>query len=191
MQAPLLLASTSKYRADRLHTLGLDFTQAAPLCDETPNPAETPQALALRLAITKAQSLTADFPDHLIIGSDQTAAAPDGTLLTKPGSFERACAQLQACSGQTVHFHTAVALAGRTQAGWVVDTQVRFRSLTGEEIERYVNAEQPLDCAGSFKVEALGITLFDWVRSDDPNALIGLPLISLARELRSLGYRLP
>lgn len=191
MQAPLLLASTSKYRAERLRTLGLSFTQAAPHCDETPQTGETPLELAQRLAVTKAQSLVGDFPDHVIIGSDQTAAAPDGSLLTKPGTFERACAQLQACSGQRVLFHSAVALVGKTQVSWVVDTEVKFRRLSTEEIERYVTAEQPLDCAGSFKVEALGITLFDWVRSDDPNALVGLPLISLAQSLRELGYLLP
>lgn len=191
MQAPLLLASTSKYRAERLTSLGLSFTQAAPLCDESPGPGESPSALALRLARTKAQSLVGDFPKHLIIGSDQTAAAPDGSLLTKPGTAERAGAQLLACSGQSVVFHSAVALAGALQDAWLVTTEVRFRALSSAEIERYVAAEQPLDCAGSFKVEALGITLFDWVRSDDPNALIGLPLISLAQRLRQVGYQLP
>jgi len=191
MQAPLLLASTSKYRSERLASLGLSFTQEAPHCDETPLPGELPDALALRLAQTKAQSLTREFPDRLIIGSDQTAAAPDGSLLTKPGTFERACTQLLACSGKAVVFYTGVALAGATEDAWLVTTKVCFRTLSKEEVERYVAAEQPLDCAGSFKVEALGITLFDWVRSDDPNALIGLPLISLAQRLRQVGYKLP
>lgn len=191
MQAPLLLASTSIYRAERLTSLGLAFDQAAPHCDETPKTGEPPEQLALRLARTKAQSLELDYPGHLIIGSDQTAAAPDGALLGKPGSVERACAQLAACSGQTVTFYSAVALAGPIEDSWSVSTEVRFRTLSDDEIRRYVEREQPLDCAGSFKVEALGITLFDWVHSDDPQALIGLPLISLARRLRQAGYRLP
>lgn len=191
MQAPLLLASTSKYRAERLASLGLSFTQAAPHCDETPLPQESPEALAIRLAQTKAQSLSKDFPGHLIIGSDQTAAAPDGSLLAKPGTTERACAQLLACSGQSVVFYSGVALAGIIEEAWLVTTEVCFRTLTTAEVERYVAAEQPLDCAGSFKVEALGITLFDWIRSDDPNALIGLPLISLAQRLRQVGYTVP
>lgn len=191
MQAPLLLASTSKYRAERLASLGLSFKQAAPHCDESPLPGESPDALALRLAQTKAQSLGGDFPDHLIIGSDQTAATPDGALLSKPGTAERACAQLLACSGKSLVFYSGVALAGTIEDAWLVTTEVCFRTLTRAEIERYVAAEQPLDCAGSFKAEALGITLFDWIRSDDPNALIGLPLISLAQRLRQAGYALP
>ncbi|MDB2448722.1 Maf family nucleotide pyrophosphatase [bacterium] len=191
MQAPLLLASTSTYRAQRLASLGLNFEQAAPSCDETPKEHEPAKALALRLARTKASSLSMDFPNHLIIGSDQTAATPDGQALSKPGTPERACAQLLACSGQTVVFHTAVALAGPITDTWLVDTEVRFRDLNQAEIERYIEREQPLDCAGSFKVEALGITLFDWVRSDDPNALIGLPLITLSQRLRQAGYALP
>ncbi|PTY36637.1 septum formation protein Maf [Saccharospirillum sp. MSK14-1] len=191
MQAPLLLASTSKYRAERLASLGLSFTQAAPHCDESPLPGELPDALALRLAHNKAQSLSGEFPDHVIIGSDQTAAAPDGSLLSKPGTRERACHQLLACSGQAVTFYSGVALAGPVQDAWLVTTEVRFRRLTRREVERYVAAEQPLDCAGSFKAEALGITLFDWIRSDDPNALIGLPLISLAQRLRQSNYQLP
>lgn len=191
MQAPLLLASTSKYRAERLKSLGLNFSQAAPHCDENPLTQESPADLALRLARTKAQSLSHDFPDHLIIGSDQTAAAPDGSLLSKPGTVEHACAQLLACSGQKVVFYTGVALAGTVEDCWLVTTEVCFRDLSAEEVARYVAAEQPLDCAGSFKVEALGITLFEWIHSDDPNALIGLPLISLAQRLRQAGYLLP
>lgn len=191
LQPPLLLASTSSYRAERLTCLGLHFASAAPRCDETPHPGETPPALALRLATEKAVSLTNDYPGHLIIGGDQTAADPLGELLTKPGTTERAEDQLLRCRGSTVTFHTAVALAGAASDRWLVETRVRFRTLTAAEITRYVAREQPLDCAGSFKVEALGITLFDWVRGDDPNALIGLPLLSLAHRLRKLGYPLP
>lgn len=191
MQPPLLLASTSKYRAERLACLGLDFDQASPRCDEAPLPGEHPHALALRLAREKAASLIADYPAHLIIGSDQTAADPNGFLLTKPGTEHRAIEQLQRCSDCTVTFYTAVAFAGPVVDSWMVETRVQFRSLNLDEIQRYVAKEQPLDCAGSFKVESLGITLFNWVRSDDPNALIGLPILSLAHRLRGLGYQLP
>lgn len=191
MQAPLLLASTSIYRAERLACLGIGFKQASPQCDEAPLSGESPGEMALRLARTKAASLDKTHPDHLIIGSDQTAADPGGRLLTKPGTAERAIDQLQRCSDSVVIFHTAVALAGVAEDCWTVETQVRFRSLSLDEIQRYVTKEQPLDCAGSFKVEALGISLFDWIHSDDPNALIGLPLLSLAQRLRKLGYQLP
>ena len=191
MQAPLLLASTSSYRAERLACLQLPFEQAAPRCDETPRPGETPADLALRLARIKAHSLIDDYPDHLIIGSDQTASDPDGRLLGKPGTVEAAVRQLKRCSGGTVLFNTAIALAGPTFETWNVTTEVRFRQLDEVEIHRYIDKDRPLDCAGSFKVEALGITLFDWVRSDDPNALIGLPLLSLSGRLRALGYELP
>ncbi|MHA7878287.1 MAG: Maf family protein [Saccharospirillum sp.] len=188
---PLLLASTSPYRARLLATLGIAFKQASPEADETPLPGESSEALALRLAQQKADSLTGRFPEHLIIGSDQTASLEDGSRLTKPGNPVNAIAQLSASSGQSVRFHTAVAFGGQNRATWCVITDVRFRSLTRTEIERYVNREQPLDCAGSFKVEGLGITLFESVRSDDPHALVGLPLISLASRLRALGWALP
>ncbi|WP_189608300.1 Maf family protein [Saccharospirillum salsuginis] len=191
MKAPLLLASTSIYRAERLACLQIPFEQASPRCDETPHQGETPADLALRLARIKADSLTDDYPDHLIIGSDQTASDPDGRLLGKPGTAEAAARQLKRCSGGTVIFNSAVALAGPIIEAWNVTTEVRFRTLSDAEIGRYIEKDQPLDCAGSFKVEALGITLFEWVRSDDPNALIGLPLLSLSRHLRRLGYELP
>lgn len=191
MQAPLLLASTSAYRAERLACLQIPFEQASPVCDETPQKGESPSDLALRLARQKAASLATSHPHHLIIGSDQTAAAPDGQLLSKPGTAGQAIDQLERCSGRTVVFHTAVAFAGISDQSWDVTTEVCFRDLTRPEIERYIAKDQPMDCAGSFKVEALGITLFDWVRSDDPNALIGLPLLSLAKHLRALGYLLP
>lgn len=191
MLPPVLLASTSPYRAERLASLNLAFEQASPDMDETPLPGETPFDLALRLAQGKARSLTQAYPGHLIIGSDQTAADSRGVLLDKPGSVTRAIEQLSRCSGTSLMFYSGVALAGVSEDAWVVTTEVVFRDLTRAEIERYIDREHPLDCAGSFKVEALGITLFQAVRSDDPNALIGLPLISLANKLREAGYALP
>lgn len=190
-QAPLLLASTSTYRAQRLSTLGLDFKQAAPQCDETPIAGESPEALCLRLSRQKADSLTDQFPDYLIIGSDQTASLDNGERLGKPGSIENAIAQLVACSGKRLRFYTGVALAGPVRQAWTVVTDVQFRTLSRAEIERYVAIDAPLDCAGSFKVEGLGISLFESVQSDDPNALIGLPLISLASRLRAIGWQVP
>lgn len=190
-QSPLLLASTSKYRAQLLSTLGLDFQQAAPLCKETPQSGESAAELCLRLAQEKADSLVGQYPNHLIIGSDQTASLDNGERLTKPGSIENAIAQLSDCSGERIRFHTGVALAGPTREAWLVVTEVQFRTLNQAEIERYVAREAPLDCAGSFKVEGLGISLFESVRSDDPNALIGLPLISLASRLRKFGWLIP
>ncbi|MEX0624454.1 nucleoside triphosphate pyrophosphatase [Saccharospirillum sp.] len=191
MLPPVLLASTSPYRAERLASLNLPFDQSKPDMDETPLPGETPFDLALRLAQGKARSLAKAYPSHLIIGSDQTAADYQGVLLDKPGSVARAVDQLSRCSGTSLTFYSGVALAGFSDDAWVVTTEVVFRDLTREEIERYIEKESPLDCAGSFKVEALGITLFQSVRSDDPNALIGLPLISLASKLRQVGYALP
>ncbi|WP_028669945.1 Maf family protein [Saccharospirillum impatiens] len=187
----VVLASTSPYRAERLATLDLPFEQARPDMDETPLPGETPFDLALRLARGKALSLTGSHPNCLIIGSDQTAADGQGNLLGKPGSVARAVDQLSRCSGNSLTFYSGVALAGPIEDAWVVTTEVIFRDLTRAEIDRYIEKESPLDCAGSFKVEALGITLFQSVRSDDPNALIGLPLISLANKLREAGYFLP
>lgn len=191
MLPPVLLASTSPYRAERLASLNLQFDLAKPDMDETPLPGETPFDLALRLAQGKARSLTKAYPGHLIIGSDQTAADDQGVLLDKPGSVARAVDQLSRCSGTSLTFYSGVALAGFSDDAWVVTTEVVFRDLTREEIKRYIEKESPLHCAGSFKVEALGITLFQSVRSDDPNALIGLPLISLASKLRQVGYALP
>lgn len=190
-QTPLLLASTSKYRAERLRSLGLDFRQAAPRCDETAQPDESPEALCLRLSQQKADSLTTSYPGYLIIGSDQTATLHNGDRLGKPGNVEGAVAQLRACSGLQLRFHTGVALSGPVRLAWSVVTDVRFRTLTIAEIERYVEIDKPFDCAGSFKAEGLGISLFESIQSDDPNALIGLPLISLARQLRSVGWLIP
>ena len=189
----LVLASTSAYRRELLQRFGLPFEVARPDIDESPLPGETPQATAERLAVEKARAVAGQFEDALIIGSDQVAHMGD-TRFGKPGTGERAVAQLQSRSGRTVVFHTALAVLN-TRSGQVqldaVPTEVRFRRLTDDEIVRYVNKELPLDCAGSAKSEGLGITLLDALAGDDPNALIGLPLIALARMLRNEGIALP
>lgn len=189
----LVLASTSAYRRELLQRFGLPFEVARPDIDESPLPGETPQATAERLAVEKARAVAGQFEDALIIGSDQVAHMGD-TRFGKPGTVERAVAQLQSMSGRTVVFHTALAVlntrSGRVQLD-AVPTEVRFRSLSSDEIVRYVNKELPLDCAGSAKSEGLGITLLDALAGDDPNALVGLPLIALARMLRNEGIVLP
>ncbi|MBN8894856.1 MAG: septum formation inhibitor Maf [Rhodanobacter sp.] len=193
MPRRIVLASTSRYRADLLRRLLADFEQAAPDTDETPQAGEAPATRALRLAIAKATAVAAGFDDALVIGSDQVAAL-DGEILRKPGSVEVAREQLGASSGRIVHFHTALCLLetrhGRSQTH-VDDTRVRFRELGSAEIERYVTRELPLDCAGSFKCEGLGISLFEEIDNRDPSALIGLPLIALARMLRQAGVAVP
>lgn len=189
----IVLGSTSRYRAELLHRLLTDFTQAAPGTDETPLAGETPAARALRLAVAKAEAVAVGFHDALVIGSDQVAEL-DGQLLDKPGTTERAHAQLAASAGREVHFHTALCLLdtrdGRRRTH-VDHTCVRFRELGAAEIDRYIDREQPLDCAGSFKCEGLGISLFESIDSRDPSALIGLPLIALSRLLRESGIELP
>lgn len=189
----IVLGSTSRYRAELLRRLLADFVQAAPGTDETPWPGETPAARAQRLAIAKAEAVAREYRNALVIGSDQVAEI-DGLVLDKPGSAERARAQLAASSGRDVHFHTALCLLdsrdGRRYTH-VDHTRVRFRELDAAEIDRYVDREQPLDCAGSFKCEGLGISLFEAIDNRDPSALIGLPLIALARLLREAGIELP
>ena len=189
----LVLGSTSRYRRELLQRLGLPFTVAAPDVDETPLQGEAPRALALRLALAKAHAVAAQHPDAVVIGSDQVADLR-GQPLGKPGTHERASAQLQRMSGETVIFQTAVAVVCAATGFEQVDlapVEVRFRTLTGDEIERYLHAEQPYDCAGSAKSEGLGISLLDAIHSDDPTALIGLPLIATARLLRQAGVVLP
>lgn len=189
----IVLGSTSRYRAELLRRLLADFEQVAPGTDETARPGEAPMDRALRLAIAKAEAAAHGFHGELVIGSDQVAEL-DGLILDKPGSAERAHAQLAASSGREVHFHTALCLLdtrnGR-QHHHVDHTRVRFRTLGMAEIARYVEREQPLDCAGSFKCEGLGISLFESIDNSDPSALIGLPLIALARLLRDCGIELP
>ena len=189
----IILASTSPYRRELLARLRLPFTTAKPHVDETRLPGEAPAALASRLALAKAQAVASQHPAAIVIGSDQVAHIGD-EIFSKPGTAERARAQLRQMSGQTVLFQTALALI-RQQDGIVLQesepTEVRFRTLTDAEITRYVEMEQPLDCAGSAKAEALGISLLDALTSDDPTAIIGLPLIRLAHMLRTLGVALP
>ena len=189
----LVLASTSPYRRELLARLRLSFEVARPEVDETPLQQETPKAQAQRLAEAKARAVSSRFRTAWVIGSDQTAELR-GHSLGKPGSYERAADQLSAASGQRVTFHTAVCLVhaadGRTIRFTDVTT-VQFRLLNSGEIERYLHAEQPYDCAGSFKSEGLGISLFDSIECHDPTALVGLPLISLSKALRQAGFELP
>lgn len=188
----LILASTSPYRRELLSRLRLPFDVARPDTDETPRLGESPDALALRLAADKARAVAAASPDAWVIGSDQVAAF-DGRKLGKPGDRGNAIAQLQSMSGREVRFLTAIALVrgGGTPLLHLDITRVQFRSLDGTTIERYVDAEQPFDCAGSFKSEGLGIALFDAIDNEDPTALVGLPLIATARLLRQVGFTLP
>ena len=188
----LILASTSIYRRELLERLRLPFETARPEVDENPRPGESPIALAERLAIAKAGAIAEREPAAFVIGSDQVAELDDRPL-GKPGTRDGALAQLGAMSGRAVHFRTAVCVRhGEHAPRLAIDTTtVRFRSLSSAEIERYVDAEQPLDCAGSFKSEGLGITLFDAIETIDPTALIGLPLIATARLLREAGFVLP
>ena len=187
----LVLASTSRYRRELLRRLGLPFDCARPQVDETPQPGEAPPALAERLAAAKAAEVAARHPGAWVIGSDQVADL-NGQPLGKPGSVEVACAQLAAMAGQTVRFHTAISLTRDGDSFATIDlTEVRFRPLDPAEIARYIAAEQPLDCAGSFKCEGLGISLFDAIDNRDPTALVGLPLIALCGLLRRAGYAVP
>ncbi len=186
---PLILASTSRYRRELLQRLRQAFEIVAPQVDETALPGEAPAALATRLALAKAQAVAALHPAAVVIGSDQVADL-DGQALGKPGTHERATAQLRQMRGRSVVFQTAVAVA-RLDTGFaqvlLAPVTVHFRRLGDDEIERYLRAEQPYDCAGSAKCETLGIALLDAIESDDPTALIGLPLIRTCRLLREAG----
>lgn len=189
----LVLASTSAYRRMLLERFGVPFETARPEVDETPLPGEAPPDTANRLALAKARAVAAYTPDALIIGSDQVAHIGE-EVFGKPGTVERAVAQLQRMRGQTVIFHTALALIDNRNGHEEVrsiPTEVRFRMLSDAEIERYVDKERPLDCAGSAKSEGLGITLLDALAGDDPTALVGLPLIALSSMLREAGIELP
>ncbi|MEE8729178.1 MAG: nucleoside triphosphate pyrophosphatase [Rahnella inusitata] len=186
LPAKLLLASTSVYRKALLDKTGLAFTCAAPDIDETPLEAEKPEVLVQRLAQSKAFALSNSHPEHLIIGSDQVCVI-NGHITGKPYTFENAFRQLRAASGKTVTFYTGLSLfdARTSQAQTLCETfDVTFRALTDEEISGYLHREQPYDCAGSFKCEGLGITLFESLTGRDPNTLIGLPLIALLGMLR-------
>lgn len=185
----LVLASTSPYRRELLGRLGLPFVVANPLTDESPLPGETPEALALRLAEAKARAVADAYPDALIIGSDQVATV-DGKIHGKPGDHARAVTQLRELSGKTVNFFTGLCLynsrSGRSQMRGV-PTLVSFRQLTDQEIENYLRREPAYNCAGSAKSEGLGIALLAGLQGDDPNALVGLPLIALCDMLRDEG----
>ncbi|QLA83747.1 septum formation inhibitor Maf [Acidovorax sp. JMULE5] len=193
LKRPLVLGSTSRYRRELLERLNLPFDVAAPEVDETPLPGEAPRSLALRLALAKARTVAQLHPDAVVIGSDQVADLA-GEPLGKPGHHERAVAQLRQMRGQTVVFQTAVAVVCAATGFEQIDlapVEVKFRELSDAEIERYLRAEQPYDCAGSAKSEGLGIALLDAIHSDDPTALIGLPLIRTCRMLRAAGLVLP
>ena len=185
----LLLASGSPYRKSLLKRLNLPFRQASPDIDESARPGETAKELALRLSGEKALILAEDYPETLIIASDQVASL-NRLMLGKPGTETKAIKQLQQCSGQRVVFHTGLCLlntaTGKSQLD-CIDFAVQFRELSREEIEFYIKKEQPLDCAGSFKCEGLGIALFEHMEGDDPNSLIGLPLIRLIDMLKNEG----
>ena len=186
---PLILASTSRYRRELLERLRLPVEVVSPRVDETPQPGETPAALATRLAAAKAAAVAALRPEAVVIGSDQVAEL-DGVAIGKPGSHERAVAQLRAMRGRSVVFHTAVAVQ-RAASGYagaaLAPVKVRFRDLRDDEIEHYLRTEQPYDCAGSAKCETLGIALLEAIESDDPTALVGLPLIRTSALLRAAG----
>ena len=188
-QRPLILGSSSRYRRELLQRLRLPFSVQSPDLDESALPGEAPAALAQRLALAKAHAVAALFPDAVVIGSDQVADL-DGEPIGKPGTHERAVAQLLRLRGRTVVFQTAVAVVCRATgyAGTALaPVTVRFRALTGAEIEHYLRAEEPYDCAGSAKCETLGIALLDAIDSDDPTALVGLPLIRTCALLRAAG----
>ncbi|HTC45268.1 MAG TPA: Maf family nucleotide pyrophosphatase [Steroidobacteraceae bacterium] len=188
----LILASTSPFRRELLERLGLPFTVEAPDVDEAHLPGEPPTERALRLAAAKAEAVALRHPGAVVIGSDQVAAV-GGVVLDKPGTIERAHQQLKHLSGSQAHFHTACALRWHNTGFSVNHLQtvtVTVRDLTPAEIENYVAREQPLNCAGSFKSEGLGIALFSRIESEDPTALVGLPLIWVAGALRQAGFSL-
>jgi len=190
---PVVLGSTSRYRRELLQRLALPFDVLAPEVDEIPLPGEAPAVLAQRLALAKARAVAALRPEAIVIGSDQVADL-NGQPLGKPGTHERAVAQLHQMSGQTVLFQTAVAVvcaASGFERCELAVVRVVFRALDDATIERYLRAEQPYDCAGSAKSEGLGIALLDHIDNDDPTALIGLPPIRTARLLREAGLTLP
>ncbi|MEX2500069.1 MAG: nucleoside triphosphate pyrophosphatase [Wenzhouxiangellaceae bacterium] len=188
---PLILASSSSYRAAMLERLGVPFSTVASGIDETPEPGETPGALVRRLALAKARQVADANPQALVIGADQVAVLGD-QVLGKPGAREHAIAQIARMSGQRVDYLSGLALlgAGQQQVD-IVPTRLKFRELEQSEIERYVDRDQPFDCAGAMRSESLGIALLESLSSDDPTALIGMPLIRIAQWLRAAGYEIP
>jgi septum formation protein len=189
---PIILASTSIYRSQLLSTLQIPFQTASPDVDETPSPGESARQTSQRLSQLKAQAVAQQFPDALIIGSDQVALL-EGEQLGKPLSHDNAVRQLRAMRGKTVDFFTAVSLfnsSTKEMQTALAETKVSFRDLTDDEIERYLHKEQPYHCAGSAKSEGLGIALIQSIKGDDPNALIGLPLIILIDMLKKQGVNI-
>ena len=187
----LILASTSIYRRELLERLRIPFTVISPQVEETPLPGESTLDLALRLAKAKAAIVSQAHPEAWVIGSDQVADLC-GAAIGKPGNFERAMAQLQLMRGATVTFHSALCLMrGDIETTLSIPTEVTFRKLPDDVLEAYLLAEKPYDCAGSAKSEGLGISLLEKIRSDDPTALIGLPLIALCGLLREAGFTIP
>jgi septum formation protein len=187
----LILGSTSPYRRELLERLRIPFDVAAPEVDETPLASETPKQLACRLAMAKARAVAAQFPGAVVIGSDQVADL-GGVPLGKPGTHERAVAQLQQMRGNTVIFQTAVAVVCHETGFAQMDlaqVKVKFRTLSDQEIEAYLRAETPYDCAGSAKSEGLGIALLESIDNDDPTALVGLPLIRTCRMIQAAGVK--
>ena len=190
IRPPLILGSSSPYRRDLLARLRMPFDVAVPDIDETPLAGEAPEVTALRLSRSKAEAIAARHPGALVIGSDQVCTL-DGAQIGKPGSHEKALVQLQQMRGRTVTFHSALCLLdSRTGEARLADVQTRatFRDLSDAELDAYLHLETPYDCAGSAKAEGLGIALLARVESDDPTALIGLPLIALTGMLRAAGY---
>ena len=190
---PLILASTSRYRAALLERFGLRFNTASPAVDEAPLAGETPKARAARLSDAKADAVASQYPEAVVIGGDQVAASGD-TVLHKPGNAGRCREQLARLSASTAEFFTACSvrcLVANLKLSHVDTTRVSFRLLNEAEIARYVDREQPFDCAGGFKAEALGISLFERMDSEDPTAIVGLPLIWLATALRKCGFQIP
>lgn len=193
MPIQLILASSSKYRKEMLQRLRMDFDCISPSVDETPLAGESALSNCIRLARQKALAVSALHPSAVVIGSDQVADV-DGQAISKPGNHENAIAQLRSMSGRTIVFHSAVCITQQATGKTIefcIPTEVEFRTLVNDEIERYLLAEKPYDCAGSAKSEGLGITLLNRIESKDPTALIGLPLIETAKTLRSFGITLP
>ena len=191
-QRKLILGSTSPYRRELMARLRIPFDIVAPDVDETPHDAGTPKQLACRLAMAKARAVAAQFPSDVVIGSDQVADL-DGQSLGKPGNHARAVAQLQLMRGKTVIFQTAVAVVCQDAKFAQMDlaqVKVKFRDLTDAEIEAYLLAETPYDCAGSAKSEGLGIALLESIENDDPTALVGLPMIRTCRMIQAAGIKL-
>ncbi len=187
----LILASTSSYRAALLRRLGVAFTSVAPRVDETAKPGERPVDLCRRLSAAKSHAVATDFAGAIVIGSDQVATCA-GEVLDKPGNLDTARAQLARLSGTTCHFLTGLHLCcpGGREYNFVVPYEVRFKRLDASLIDAYLRFDQPFDCAGSFRSEAAGIALCEWMRGDDPTALIGLPLLRLSQVLQAVGVSL-